>query len=146
MKITRELDRLFSLAAPAGFITEVLTRVGVGLVFVQSGLGKLNHLSRTTDFFASIGVPAPGLQAPLVGGIELICGILLVIGLYARLATLPLIAVMAVALVTAKRGDLTGVTAIFEIYEFLYILLFLWIFARSTGALSVESLLNKRKR
>jgi len=52
--------------------------------------------------FTKIGLPAPDVLAPFVGAVEIICGALLLLGLATRLAALPLLAVMAVALTTTK--------------------------------------------
>ena len=52
--------------------------------------------------FVKIGIPAPQFFAPFVGVVEIVCGALLIIGLFARLATIPLIIDISVAIVTTK--------------------------------------------
>ena len=80
-------------------------RLVVGLLFVNSGLAKtLDHAGTAADF-AGWGVPLPDLAVYAVGGIELVCGALLVLGVATRRAALPLTAVMAGAALTAGLTD-----------------------------------------
>lgn len=58
--------------------------------------------------FAKIGIPAPEFFGPFVGLFELACGLLLLIGLVTRIAAVPLIITMLVALVTVKIPILIG--------------------------------------
>jgi uncharacterized membrane protein YphA (DoxX/SURF4 family) len=46
--------------------------------------------ARGAGRFAKIGIPAPELLGPFVGGVEVVCGTLLLLGLATRLAALPL--------------------------------------------------------
>jgi uncharacterized membrane protein YphA (DoxX/SURF4 family) len=81
----------------------LLIRILVGWVFVSEGIQKfLFPLQLGVGRFAKIGIPDPSLMAPLVGTVEIVCGSLLLIGLFSRLATLPLLAVIVTAIVTTK--------------------------------------------
>lgn len=87
----------------------ILIRVMVGAVFLAEGIQKFLYASQVgAGRFARIGIPGPELIAPLVGSIEIICGTLVLIGLLTRLAVLPLLGVMLVALVTTKLPILLG--------------------------------------
>src|SRR6185312_3277664 len=77
-----------------------------GWQLVQSGWGKLHHLDRVTEFFASLNLPAPGVTAHFVSGLELVGGIALILGLGARLFGLVLTVNMLVAYWTADRDAL----------------------------------------
>jgi len=68
-----------------------------GFQFVQDGFGKLTHLAKVTEFFASLNLPAPGLTAQMVGSIELFGGILFALGLGSRLVSLVLFLNMTMA-------------------------------------------------
>jgi putative oxidoreductase len=68
-----------------------------GYQFIQDGWGKLTHLAKVTEFFASLNLPAPWLAAGLVGSIELFGGILFVLGLGSRLVSLVLFVNMTMA-------------------------------------------------
>jgi len=80
-------------------------RLLYGGQFIQTGHGKLAHLAQTAEFFRSLNLPAPGAQAVLVGCTEFFGGLLLVLGLGTRLASVPLVISMIVAYLTAERAD-----------------------------------------
>ena len=68
-----------------------------GWQFAQDGWGKLTHLSRVTEFFASLNLPAPGMTALSVAVIEFAGGILFASGIVTRLVSLVLFVNMTVA-------------------------------------------------
>jgi putative oxidoreductase len=82
----------------------VLVRLLVGLVvFFPEGLQKLLFPDVLgAGRFARIGIPWPDVMGPFVGVLEVLCGALVIVGLFTRLATIPLIIVMLVAIVTTK--------------------------------------------
>ncbi len=81
----------------------VLIRVLVGWVFPSEGIQKfLVPDSLGVGRFVKIGIPWPQLMAPFVGVVEIVCGSLLLIGLVTRLATVPLIIDIAVAIYSTK--------------------------------------------
>jgi len=88
----------------------ILVRLLVGLVvFFPEGLQKLLHPEVLgAGRFARIGIPYPELMGPFVGVVETLCGLLIVVGLATRAATVPLLVVMAVALVSTKVPILLG--------------------------------------
>lgn len=88
----------------------ILVRLLVGLVvFFPEGLQKLLFSAVLgAGRFARIGIPYPELMGPFVGGVETVCGLLIILGLITRLATIPLLVVMAVALVSTKLPILLG--------------------------------------
>jgi putative oxidoreductase len=94
------LWRLTASSAPAAVI---LVRLMVGAVFLSEGIQKfLLPAARGAGRFAGIGLPSPEILAPIVGGFEIVCGALLLIGLLTRLAAVPLIAIMLTAICTTK--------------------------------------------
>jgi putative oxidoreductase len=81
----------------------LLIRLMVGAVFLSEGLQKYLDPDRLgVGRFMKIGLPVPELSAPLVGGFELICGALILAGLFTRLASVPLIVIMLVAIISTK--------------------------------------------
>lgn len=127
------------------WLPPTLTRLGVGLLFLRTGWGKVNNLANVTEYFAGLGIPLPGVNAVLAASTELGGGVLLLLGLGTRVVTLPLAVVMGVALATAKRGDIEGLQSLFGLAETLYIVLFAWLFARGAGPVSLDALLEKRR-
>jgi len=82
----------------------ILVRLAIGaVVFVPEGIQKLVFPDLLgAGRFAAIGFPNPQLIGPLVGLVEIACGALIVVGLLTRLAVVPLIVVMLVAIVSTK--------------------------------------------
>jgi len=80
-----------------------------GVQFLQTGIGKLQHLDRVTDFFTSLGLPMPHLTAIFVGSLETVGGGLLVLGLASRITALLLAVNMLVAYITADRDSLFAI-------------------------------------
>jgi|ERR1019366_369334 uncharacterized membrane protein YphA (DoxX/SURF4 family) len=80
-----------------------LIRLMVGAVFLTEGIQKFLFADQLgVGRFAKIGLPWPQVLAPLVGSFEIVCGTLVILGLFTRLATLPLLAVISTAIVTTK--------------------------------------------
>ena len=81
----------------------VLIRILVGWVFVSEGIQKFVFPAQLgVARFEKIGIPAPHFMAPFVGSVEIVCGSLLLIGLFTRVAVVPLLGVILVAIVTTK--------------------------------------------
>lgn len=68
-----------------------------GWQFMQDGWGKLTHLDRVTEFFASLNLPAPHMTAVMCGSVELFGGVLFTFGILSRLTSLVLFVNMTVA-------------------------------------------------
>ncbi len=91
---------LFDPSAPAAVL---LVRLLVGVVFLSEGIQKfLYPATLGVGRFAKIGIPAPQFFAPFVGGVETVCGALLILGLLTRLAAIPLLINISTAIVTTK--------------------------------------------
>jgi uncharacterized membrane protein YphA (DoxX/SURF4 family) len=87
-------------SAPAAAI---LVRLLVAGVFVSEGIQKFLYPDALgVGRFLKIGIPAASVMAPFVGVCEIVCGILLVVGLLTRVAAIPLIIDMLVAIATTK--------------------------------------------
>jgi len=81
----------------------ILIRLLVGGVFLSEGIQKfLFPDSLGVGRFIKIGIPYPQFIAPFVGVIEIACGTFLIIGLFTRVATIPLLIDISVAIVTTK--------------------------------------------
>jgi uncharacterized membrane protein YphA (DoxX/SURF4 family) len=93
------LRRILTTHAPAAVI---LVRLLVGGVFLSEGAQKFLNPELGVGRFTKIGIPRPEILAPVVGGFETVCGSLLIVGLLTRLASIPLIVVISVAIATTK--------------------------------------------
>jgi putative oxidoreductase len=94
------LAKIMDSEAPAAVI---LVRFLVGGVFLSEGIQKFLYPAVLgVGRFAKIGIPAPQIMAPFVGVVEISCGLLLALGLLTRLAALPLLIDIVVAIATTK--------------------------------------------
>ncbi len=83
-------------------------RILVGWVFLSEGIQKfLFPEALGVGRFAKIGIPLPQLMAPFIGVTEIICGALLIVGLFTRLACVPLLIDICVALYLTKMVTFT---------------------------------------
>ncbi|HEX8917992.1 MAG TPA: DoxX family protein [Chloroflexota bacterium] len=81
----------------------LLIRLLTGWVFLSEGIQKfLFPEALGVGRFVHIGIPAPAFMAPFDGVVEIVCGALLLVGLLTRLATIPLLIDIAVAIATTK--------------------------------------------
>lgn len=126
------------------WLPPMVARITVGWIFLQSGWGKLHNLPKVVEFFTELGIPAPQIQAPLAAGAEFVCGAMVLLGLATRLASLPLMVVMVVAIVTAKKGDIHELSDLFGMAEYLYIALLAYLAAYGAGPVSVDRIFAKR--
>ena len=128
----------------------LMMRLYWGWSFFQTGLGKLQNLDRTTDFFASLGLPLPEMNAAMAGTTECVGGLLLLVGLASRLTAIPLIVTMIVAYLTA---EIDSAKAIFSEPDkftgadpFLFLLTALIVLAFGPGAFSIDRLIGPKLR
>jgi len=136
--------RALALVDKVAFVGPALARVSVGVVFMSTGWGKLHSLDKVTQFFTELHIPAPAFQAGLVATTEFVGGLCLVLGLLTRLAAIPLATTMVVAILTAKRADIEGVTGLFGLEEWTYLVVFVWLAFAGPGKASLDWLIGRR--
>lgn len=144
-------NRLLDLAKHFNWLPPLFARITIGWVFISSGWGKIHHIDKVIGFFTSLGLPAPSFQAHLVACTELTAGLLVLAGLATRLASIPLIVIMIVALRTAFADKLAGgladdFSALTGIAEFLYIPLLVWLIVAGPGRVSLDAGIARRFR
>lgn len=82
---------------------ELLIRIMVGFVFLSEGIQKFLYPEiRGVGRFIKIGIPYPEFFGYFVPTFEILCGVLVLIGLYTRLASIPLIVIMLTAIISSK--------------------------------------------
>lgn len=86
-------------------ISLLLLRIGVGLIFLLAGWGKLTNIEGTSGFFGSIGIPLPVFMAWVVALVEFFGGILVLVGAYIKYPSYLLAFIMIVAILTTKIGQ-----------------------------------------
>ena len=125
------------------WLPPLLARVTLGVVFAQSGWGKLHNLQKVAEFFTELGIPQPELQARFVSGTEFVCGWLLLLGLFARIASVPLVVTMVVATITAKADELKHYGDLFGFTEWTYLVLAVYVIVHGAGPHSLDALLAR---
>jgi putative oxidoreductase len=84
----------------------IFIRLAVGLIFSTQGILKYMDPNMGVNRFTRIGFPHPYLVAHFVGAFEIVCGILVLIGLVVRPAALPLLIIICTAITTTKIPEL----------------------------------------
>jgi putative oxidoreductase len=138
-KIEIVRERSVGLVRHLEWLAPLVARLTLGLVFVRAGFGKVQNLDRVTGFFTKLHIPAPAFNAALVGWSELICGALLLVGFLSRLATIPLIVTMIVALATAKANEIHTPFDLLGQVEFTFLALLLVIALVGPGLASLDA-------
>lgn len=93
-----------NLQSRSGDVGLLLLRIGVAVVFIYAGWGKLINIGGTQEFLATLDIPYPQIMAWLLAITEFLGGILVLFGAYAKIPYLLLAIIMAVALYTTKLG------------------------------------------
>ena len=125
----------------------LIIRLYWGWQFFLTGKGKLMNLDRTAGFFANLHIPMPKLNAIMAGSTECLGGLLLLLGLGSRIATVPLIFTMVIAYLTA---DFDKVQHIFSkpddfvsAAEFQFLLTAVIVLIFGPGLFSLDALIAK---
>ena len=121
-----------------------------GWQFFLTGKGKLLHLDQTAGHFAGWHIPFPHLNAILAGTTECFGGLLLLLGLFSRLVTVPLIFTMVIAYVTAESEALKSLWSdpdkFVSAAPFLFMLACIIVLVFGPGVFSVDWLILKNER
>ncbi len=138
---------LIQVASSLQSVFLLVIRLYWGWQFTTTGYGKLTNIAKITDFFQSLGIPFPVLNAYLAGMTECFGGVLLLLGLASRVVCLPLMFTMFIAYATAERDALhslftdpdkfTGAT------PFLFLLTAIIVFIFGPGSFSIDRLLSR---
>ena len=126
----------------------LIVRLYWGWQFAQTGWGKLGDLGKVTNFFTSLGIPAPALNAYFISGLEFAGGILLALGLGSRLVAFLLAGDMAVAYLLADREALFSFVSdpdkFYAAAPFTFLVASLIILIFGPGRLALDTLIARR--
>lgn len=149
VRLYRRLDPVFG-CAQVGLLLAV--RLYWGFQFAQDGWGKLTHLSRVAEFFASLNLPAPGATALLVALVEFVGGILLALGLGSRFVSLVLFVNMTMAYLSVPDDQvnfthiLSNPSDFYNATPYTYWFAALLILVFGPGRIAVDTLLSRMLR
>lgn len=125
-----------------GSIVLLAMRLFWGYKFFQAGWGKLGTIDNVTTFFESLNIMYPHYMAWLVAIVETGGGLLLMAGLFSRLAALPLAVTMITAYFTAHYDAVAGIfsnpEAFMDQAPFMFLLTALLVFAFGPGWFSLD--------
>ena len=128
----------------AGFdLTLLLIRIVLAYGFYSTAVMKLNNITGVAEWFGSLGIPMPTLNAYLAASTESVGVVLLSLGLATRLISIPLIIVMIVAIVTVHWAN--GFEAGNNGYEIplYYLLMLLTLLIKGAGKISLDRIFKK---
>jgi len=122
-------------------ISLFLARLAVAYGFYEPAMTKWQDINSVAEWFGSIGIPLPTLNAYMAASTEILGVVLLTLGLFTRLISVPLMIIMIVAITSVHLSN--GFSAGNNGYEIpLYYMLFLALFASlGAGKLSLDHLL-----
>jgi len=121
-------------------IVLLLVRLMLAYGFYEPAMSKWNNIDSVAGWFESMGMPFPTVNAYLAATTEILGVGLLVLGLFTRLISLPLIIIMIVAIFTVHLDNgFSAATNGFEIP--LYYMLFLMVFVtHGAGKFSLDNI------
>lgn len=130
--------------------TTIFIRLMVGAVFLSEGIQKFLFADTLgAGRFAKIGLPNPDFLGSFVGSFEIICGFLILIGFLTRLASIPLIIIMFVAIATTK-SEVLAEKGFWEMMhgsrtDWAMLLGSIYLLIKGGGRWSIDSLTNTPK-
>jgi putative oxidoreductase len=125
------------------WLPPLFARIVVGWVFLWTGWAKLNNLPQMIQNFTEWGIPFPAIMTPFVSGVEFFGGLLLLLGLFTRIAATPLVIVMIVAILSAKLDQVNSLETLLGFEEVAYMALFGWLAVAGPGPVSLDALLQR---
>ena len=138
-------DRFFDLISYLQSPFLLLVRLYWGWQLIQSGWGKLHHLSNVADFFTSLGLPLPAQTALAISCLEFFGGIFLAIGLLSRLTALAMTINLIVAYITADREALFSIFSdpdkFYAAAPYTFLIASLIVLSFGPGRFSIDALL-----
>jgi putative oxidoreductase len=136
--------RVLALVKRLDSVALLIARLTVGVLFISTGWGKVHNLASVTEYFVELHIPVPAFNAALASWTELLGGTLLVLGLASRLAALPLMVTMTVAILTALSDKIHGLPDLFGQVEWTYLVILLVIVVFGPGKASLDALVRSR--
>lgn len=121
-------------------------RLYFGYRFFRTGLGKLQNIPDIVDFFTSLGIPYPLINAYMASATECLGGLCLLLGLASRIATVPLIFTMIIAYITADHEAVVNIfndpDKFLKAEPFLFMLTSMMVLFFGPGKFSIDSLIS----
>ncbi|HUB92259.1 MAG TPA: DoxX family protein [Dyella sp.] len=136
-------SRLLGILHAGRWLGPLVIRLVFGYFWLETGIGKVQNLDSFTQRFVGWGIPHPAFNAALSAWTELLGGLLLMLGLFTRLVSIPMIINMIVALALVVSGRLMSLDDYVEADEVLYITIFFWFLIAGPGKISLDTLIAR---
>ncbi len=130
--------------AGLAWLAPLIVRLFFGYFWAETGWAKLHNLDGFIERFVGWEIPFPVFSATLSAWAEFLGGVFLMLGLLTRLTSLALIFNMIVAIVTVVIKKVGGFDDFIELDEFVYILIFFWLFMAGPGKVSIDAWIARR--
>lgn len=134
------------VAGSLGWAAPLAARIVVGWVFLWTGWQKLHFLPRMIENFREWGIPAPEILTPFASGMELVGGVMLLLGLLTRIVSVPMMIIMLVAIAAAKWADVDSLQTLLGLEEVSYFVMFAWLGIAGPGPVSLDHFIVKAVR
>jgi putative oxidoreductase len=149
-RLHRVYELVFSGGAVLASVFLFLVRLYFFWQLFLTGKGKLSNLGKVSEFFASLGIPLPTLNAFFIGSLECFGSLLIIVGLASR----PLALLVAISMIVAYfTADLEAISNILSDSDkfvkadpFPFLLAALIIYVFGAGKFSVDALLERRMK
>lgn len=146
--ILKFIDLLYSWLREVATLCQhpflLAVRLYFGWQFFQTGLGKLRDISKVVEYFTSLNIPFPILNAHFIAWLETVGGLMLMLGLASRLIAIPMAIDMIVAYVVADNEALHSIFSDPDKFTgaapFIFLFVFLMILFFGPGILSLDTL------
>lgn len=136
-------EKILRLACSLDWLAPLVVRIFFGYFWLETGWAKLHNLDGFTARFVNWGIPFPAFSAGASAWVEFIGGGLIVLGLFTRLIAIPMIINMVVAIALVVIKNVNGFDDLIELDEFVYILIFFWLFMAGPGKVSLDTLFKR---
>lgn len=136
-------SRLLGILHAGRWLGPLVIRLVFGYFWLETGISKVQNLDGFTQRFIGWGIPHPAFNAALSAWTELLGGLLLMLGLFTRLVSIPMIINMIVALALVVSSRLMGLDDYVEADEVLYITIFFWFLIAGPGKISLDALIAR---
>ena len=122
-----------------------LVRLSVGLLFFESGRGKLFYkLEELGEFFVELGIPFPHLNALVTATTELVGGFCLILGLATRIFSIPLAVIMFVAILTSEIKKVSTLGDFLYLPEVSLLVILVWLVFSGPGKVSADHFISRK--
>jgi len=123
---------------------EIPLRLGLSLIFIYDGWGKLTSIQKTAELFYKIGMPMPDVMAWVIGLLELLSGIAVLLGIFTSIAAL-LIALDMIIAIYFTYGFKSAVLFSRSQFEIALLLMALSLALSQSTVWSIDSIRKEKK-